>query len=486
MARTLAGVLVAGGLCFPFLILMARFDLTATWNLDEILWAFGNSFNQAALSATVTVLLGIWGGRGLLSFSGTRASMARSWLELLLLLPNFLPALFTLLVLLNLLEPYPTGVIGIALAHVALNWGLASVLAAALIERKLGGLAEVAWVEGWSRRRFWWRGAVPLLAKDFGLMWAFFFALCFASFSIPLVVGGVRGTTLEVLIYEKIRLSTDWGMAVNLAILQSAVLFLIGWLAMRGRASGPSRPANLRFLRSSWGLGAVVLFSMAWIFGYAQGLVSGLPQVGMLGELVTDLGRALAGSLAIALLTGFLCLLGLAGLAWIWPSAWFEKFLSGYVAPSQALAGFAFLIVTPNEGWWPYLKIPLVLTLLFLTSLWRMGWQSELDSLRGQRDVALTLGASESLIRRRVIWPQASARAGTLAGIAAVWAAGDFALSRILAYRDLTLAMMTESLMSGYRLGLATVLSLGVIGVAVLAFVIMKGVAGVAGRESRS
>lgn len=484
MKRNLAGALMAAGLCFPFLILILRFDLGTTWAWDEVRWAFMNSFNQAALSASFTLALGVWGGRGLLCFSGTERSLARSWLELLLLLPNFLPTLFTLLVMLNLVSPYPTGTIGIVIAHVALNWGLASVLCASLIERKLGGLAETAWIEGWSTFRFWRHGGLPLLAKDLALLWAFFFALCFASFSIPLVVGGVRGTTIEVLIYEKIRLSTDWGMAVNLALLQSVILFAIGWVAMHGRTTTVSRPANLFFLRSTWGLGAVVLFTVAWIVGYAQGLLDGVSQISMFADLTQDLWSAFVGSLVMALATGLFCLIALVALMWAWPSPWFEKFLSGYVAPSQALAGFAFLIITPNEGWWPFLKIPLVLVLLFLTSLWRMGWQSELDSLRGQRDVALTLGASESQIRWRIFWPQAADRAGTLAGIAAVWAAGDFALSRILAHRDLTLAMMTESLMSGYRLGLATLLSLGVIAVAVVAFLSMKGIARVLGRTA--
>jgi len=144
------------------------------------------------------------------------------------------------------------------------------------------------------------------------------------------------------------------------------------------------------------------------------------------------------------------------------------------------------LVLTPNEGFWPYLKLPLAFALLGFPLLWRMGWQGSLDSLARQRAVALTLGIEGGAFLRQIAIPQLASRASTLAGLAAVWATGDFAVSRILAHRDLTLAMMTETLMTGYRLNLATVLSLGIFLAAVVVFLALKGAGRVLGRRPLS
>jgi thiamine transport system permease protein len=113
-----------------------------------------------------------------------------------------------------------------------------------------------------------------------------------------------------------------------------------------------------------------------------------------------------------------------------------------------------------------------------------MGWDGVLRSLEGQIAIARTLGAGTSQIFKEVLLPQISNRAALLSGIAAVWACGDYSVSRILAHRDLSLAMMTETLLSSYRLGLATVLSLSLIVCGLICFFIMIGVGRVFSRKS--
>lgn len=482
LSRRVGCGLVILFLVFPFLFLLTHFHQLRSLDWDEFFWAFGNSFWQALGSATLSLVLGLWGAAGLLKLSSANRGHWRSLLEIFLLAPNFLPALFTLLSALTIVDPFPMGLPGMILVHVCLNWGLVAVLVAGIIESKMGGIAEQCWVEGCSRWRFLWRGIFPMLWKDLGLLWLFVFAVCFGSFAIPLVVGGGRGTTLEVLIYEKIRLSTDWGQAVFIALLQSIFLFVFSF-AIRGRAAAVTRRANLQLFQSISGIVVIVAFSAFLILGYGQGLWQGLLQGSSLWEIRADVFWGLMGSLGMGLMTGALCFGFLLVLAMLWPSAWFQKFFTGYVAPSQALTSFAFLILTPNEGFWPFVKIPLALTLMTVPVLWRMGWESQLDSLRGQHQVAESLGASPGLIFRDIVQPQVAARAGVLAGLAAVWASGDFAVSRILAHRDLTIGMMTETLMSGYRLGLATVLSLGIVLVGLICFAAMMGVGRVLSRK---
>lgn len=446
-------------LLFPFLFLFTQFRVTEMPDWGELFWAFKNSFIQAFFSAFFSLLVGFWVSLGLLSLNEGPRKQGRFVLEILCLLPNFLPPIFILLSTLNIIEPFPMGVAGIVIVHTLMNFGLVAVLLAGIIENKMGGMVELAYVEGASRRYFLWKGLFPTLRKDFWLLGLFIFVVCFGSFAVPLIVGGGKGTTVEVLIYEKIRLSSDWGDAVLLAFLQSTFIFALSFIASRGKGSHSTRVANLSLIKSRSGVVVVAGLSFLYLFGYVQGFVSGLSMISTFYEVQSALFWNFLGSMALGLSVGLLCYLGLLAIAYCWPKAWFEKFLNGYVAPSTSLACFSLLILTPNESFYPFIKIPVALTLLSLNSLFRMGWDSELHALQSQMTVAYAMGASHKQIFKEILFPQISTRAGLLAGIASVWACGDFAVSRILAHRDLSIAMMTETLMSGYRLNQAIVLS---------------------------
>jgi thiamine transport system permease protein len=451
---------------------------------SELFWAFKNSFLQASFSALFSLLLGTWVALGLICFTEGYRRHYRMILEVLCLLPNFLPPLFTLLSILNFIDPFPMGIIGITIAHTIINFGLVAVMLAGIIENKIGNLAELAYIEGASRWQFLRQAFWPILRQDLLLLFVFVFAVCFGSFAVPLIVGGGKGTTMEVLIYEKIRLSSNWSEAVVLAFIQSAFIFGVSFLAKRGKATSSDRVANLRILRMFSGIGALLLIMTFGFLGYVQGVVEGFRQISAFYELQSPLIWNFFGSLVMGTLVGFLSYGSLLVIAYCWPKAWFEKFLAGYVAPSTALCCFAFLIIGTNESFWPFIKIPLAFNLLCLASLYRMGWDGVLRSLEGQMTIARTLGADAPQIFRDVLLPQISKRAGLFAGVAAVWACGDYSVSRILAHRDLTLAMMTETLMSGYRLGMATILSLSLIICGVICFFIMIGVGRVFSRKS--
>ncbi|KHD89730.1 MAG: thiamine biosynthesis protein ThiP [Bdellovibrio sp. ArHS] len=446
-------------LLFPFLFLLTQFRITGIPDLGELLWAFKNSFVQAFFSAVFSLMLGFWVSLGLLSLSTGPYKKARFVFEILCLLPNFLPPIFILLATLNLVDPFPMGVAGIVLIHTLMNFGLVAVLLAGIIENKMGGMIELAYVEGAGRWQFLTRGLFPFLKKDLWLLGLFIFVVCFGSFAVPLVVGGGKGTTVEVLIYEKIRLSSNWGDAVLLAFLQSTFIFAFSFIASRGKGAVIAREANLDLIKTYSGVFVIAGLSFLYLFGYLQGFVEGLALITNFYELQSALFWNFLGSVILGLTVGILCYAGLMLIAYCWPKAWFEKFLNGYVAPSTSLACFSLLLLGPNEGLYPFIKIPVALTLLSLNSLFRMGWDGELHSLQSQITVAYAMGASRTQIFKEILFPQLSARAGLLAGIASVWACGDFAVSRILAHRDLSIAMMTETLMSGYRLNQAIVLS---------------------------
>lgn len=445
-------------LLFPFLFLIFQFRLQSWPDGAELVWAFKNSFLQAFFSALAAVFFGWWSAMGLISL-GKKRRHFRPLLEVCCLLPNFLPPLFILLATLNILDPFPMGIAGIALIHALINFGLVAVLLAGLIENKMGAYCELAYVEGAGQFFFLRKVFFPLMKRDLFMMFLFVFVICFGSFSIPLVVGGARGTTLEVLIYEKIRLSGNWGEAVILALLQSLFIFGLSFVAGKGRAVTGRPTSYMKLIYMPTG-NLIILFCAGFLLmGYWQGVAEGLRHLGEFYEVQSAVGEALLGSLCIGWGVGFLSFALLMLIAYVEPAPLFERFLNGYVAPSTALACFSFLLLGPNESFWPFVKIPLAFVMITLNTLYRMGWQSRLQTLRRQREVAWLMGASRGRIFQEIVLPQIAPTAGLLAGLAAVWGTGDFAVSRILAHRDLSLAMMSQTLMSSYRLNMASALS---------------------------
>ena len=451
----------------PFLILLYKFPLSPQLDFQEFFWALKNTIFQATLSALCSLLMGTWAALGLISVK----PKIKKILEIICLAPNFLPPLFTLLAVFYWVDPFPTGVIGIAFVHAVINFGLVGVSLSRSIETKLGGMAELAAIEGSSRLHFLRKVFIPTLKSDYIELFIFVFSICFASFSIPLMVGGGRGTTLEVLIYEKMRLSMDWGGAVLISILQLAVLAFFAKSLLRFKSSKSAGTYEIRWLGFKSGAGMMGLFAVLYLIGYFDSVISGfnssttfLWQDGFL--------RGSLGTLWIGLATGFLILALLISITLSMGFPWLRNWLRFYLAPSTTLTGFAFLVLGPNEGFFSYLKIPLALALLFVGALYRLGWEGEVDRLAGQIATAEIMGASSWACFWSVLWPQVRKRAFLLSGLAAAWACGDYALSRILAYNDMTLALMTETLMSTYRLGLASLLSLGVLLIAILCFFI--------------
>jgi thiamine transport system permease protein len=152
-----------------------------------------------------------------------------------------------------------------------------------------------------------------------------------------------------------------------------------------------------------------------------------------------------------------------------------DTFLNGYIAPSTALTCFGLLVYFPADFYWSYIKIPLAFLLLSLPSLYRLGWGEKLKSLDPQIQIARSLGAGSFQILKKITWPQMKSHSRFMSGLVATWVCGDFAISRILSTRDFTLGLIVESLMTSYRLSLASLLSLLLILASGLCFFIVLG-----------
>ncbi|MCB0368072.1 MAG: ABC transporter permease subunit, partial [Bdellovibrionales bacterium] len=129
-------------------------------------------------------------------------------------------------------------------------------------------------------------------------------------------------------------------------------------------------------------------------------------------------------------------------------------------APSSALTAFAFILIGSNEGIMMYVKVMLALLLIYSSYAYRMGWSSVLHDLESEKEKALSLGANEWLVFKKITLPLVIQKSFFIAGLCAFWASGEFAISKIIGQRDFTLAMITETFVSQYRLGFASILTL--------------------------
>lgn len=220
----------------------------------RVLWF---TLEQAVLSTLISVLLAVPVARAI---ARRPRFVGRAWLIRLMAVPMGLPVLIgalgligiwgrqgivnDLLVALGSPERFSIyGLSGILIAHVFFNLPLAARLMLASLERipaEYWRSSASLGMEGFSVFRFieWpvlWR-VIPGIA---GLI----FMLCATSFTLVLVLGGgPAATTIEVAIYQALRLDFDPARAVSLAFLQIGVTAAI--LAAMALFPAPSDPGS--------------------------------------------------------------------------------------------------------------------------------------------------------------------------------------------------------------------------------------------------
>ena len=482
LCRIGLGAILVGPL-FAILLFSSNWQWPALGHLIDVLW---KTTAQSFLSSIASMILGLGGALGLLHWQNSRF---RGWLEVFCLLPGFLPALFVILPVLNLsglIGHYPFGLRGIVLVHTLMCAGLVAVTISRLISGKLGGMVELAWVEGASRWSLVRTGLLGYLRADLALLAFYVFALCFASFAVPLIMGGLNGQTIEVLIYEKIRQGGGWSQAFVLSLVQ--MLFLFGFSLILSRSSDVRQQGRYQVRYLTWipGLVPPILFSVFVLTAQFSGLQLGIEQLLQTDLLVSLLPELVFHTLLVGVGTGifvFILLLLVAGLSPHWG---LDQFLTGYASPSAVVTGFAFLLFGFYGLWGSHLAMILGLGLLFLPGLYRLMGRSLLHSVSRQVQVARVAGASWTLIFWQIEFPQVSSGFLWLAGLAAFWACGDFALSSIVAESSSTLGLMVKGYMTSYRLELATVLNLILICVSSLCFLFFGSLGFVVHKKSLS
>ncbi len=466
----------------PYIILVSKIGQISLPETEELTWALENSVLQAFGSTLVALVLGFLMALGLGKLDQRLPKTSASLLSYAVLLPSLLPPIFILLVVLSSIQPMPRGILGVSLVQGIMNAGLVAIIVKGKIQDRLLTLSEVSLVFGASFLQFW-KAAVRAIGRDLIAISFFVFVVSFSSFSIPMIIGGGRGTTLEILIYEKIRISGDWGQALGLSLAQSLILFLFAFLP-RSRPTGESSRATGNHLLFST-TGAVVALSYAgfFLFYIVLGWLTGWEKVAQVEGLLTEVISLLPLSFVLSFTIGLGVLILLLLTALLQPNLTLHRILIGFVAPSTALAGFAFLFLGSNQGQWVYPKYCFCFVSLMFTGLYRMGWDQDLLGLQKQIETAVVLGANRLQIFLEISLPQLAGRAAQTASIASLWALGDFALARILIGRDVTIAMISETLMSSYRVEAGLAITSLIIAIGLAQYFIFQGVAYVCRRK---
>ena len=468
------GLILALLFPFGFFVFQAFFllegsPLKALWNFVFVKVFFMTLF-QAGLSTVLSLFFGLVGSLGLLSLSKKKYYV---WIESLIILPALMPPLFlalSLVQILNQINFFPFGLHILIFAQVLTYIGITSVAFARILLTQAGSLSEWAYLHKVSGFSFFKVLTETVLLKDIKWLFVLVFSSIWTSLSLPLLLGGSSFFSMEFFIYEKLKDSDLWSQALSLILFQSGFIFLICWKVFSSRTALTKQISSKKihllerpvFLISP--LLAVLISTIGLFF------LSDLSALQKLLSIQDVIVQALFHSLLLSLGTGALVLLLLAGLCFSYQNKKARKFIASWQAPGASFVGFAFLMLPFYSQTAILLKWVLGLTLLLFPWIYRFRGESALEKMNLQVETARFLGAEESLIFKKILWPSNRSLFFLCAGIASFWACGNFSYSLIVSSGHWNLSLLVYDLFSSYHLDSALLLSWLLLIVSLLVF----------------
>jgi thiamine transport system permease protein len=261
------------------------------------------------------------------------------------------------------------GLPGIVLAHVFFNLPLATRLILQTLEGAAPESHRLAAQLGLTSGQVFRHVDGPLLKQAVPRVAALVFLLCAGSFIIVLVLGGPQATTLEVAIYQSLRMDFDVSRALTLSLIQvvlSGALIILFSNALATSSTHPTlRLAAQRFDGATW---SARIGDFAWVLVAALVVVPVLLVIVLGGvfniQLTSALALASATSLMIALLSTCVALplawgMGLAQLRMQRVKNCLQVVgFAGYIVPPAVLAtGWFLAFRNVDVGW----ALPVVL-----------------------------------------------------------------------------------------------------------------------------
>lgn len=463
-------------LLIPYLVLLIKFPEFKVSDPYELFSVFKFTFLQAFLSALISTVTGVFVG---LSLASTFSSKKYKWWELICYLPCFIPALFIMFSYLNiaqLLQVNISGLFGIVAIHSLINIGLVAALYATVVISKTSLSNKLSLVQGLNKFDYVFKILIQLTIKDIIFIFSTVFIFCFTSFSIPLIIGGVSSTTLELLIYEKLIVQNDVGQAFTLAVTQFLFLVLVMFFANK------IQPKEISFEDNK------VVFFKTKSFLAIPMLITIFLTLGMFLNFNFSIGNVfsfetLIYSVLFAVICGYsmfcFCQLVFALL----PSNKLEKFLALYSSPSTVLVGLAFILLFQNHIVLLQFSVICIFIILFFPYLYKMFVQTFISELLPSLKLARVMGGARFLRFKMISFPLSFHACLFMAFLTSVWVLGDYAVSSLIFEADKTLALKAKNYMRSYRMSEASNVIVLIVICELILFLIYKGILNVSGKK---
>ncbi len=311
---------------------------------------------QATLSTLLSVIPAIFVARAF----ARRQFQGRSLILALFAVPLSLPVIVAIF---GLTALYGTqgvfggwfnlyGLGGILLAHVFFNLPLATRLLLENINATPAESHRLAAQLNFSDATVFRHVDWPILKNALPRISALVFLLCASSFIIVLLFGGPQATTLEVAIYQSLRMDFDVTRALTLTVMQIALSGLLVWAASKALMAQTQhfthRLTTQRYDGTSFGAiisdGLFIAAAIALVLPVLATVLSqGIAHI----ELSSTLARAITTSLAIATLSICLAL----PLAWGMAQAQLRLPQARSLLVALSLAGFIVPPAVISTGW---------------------------------------------------------------------------------------------------------------------------------------
>ncbi len=248
-------------LVIPTLTLLARGINLQVFTNPFILERLAMTLLQASLSSLLVLVLALMFG----SFFSRFSFRGKPWLEAILSIPFVVPVLVAGLGFLGLFgaKGWIYNLEGtlwlVLLANIFYNLGLAIRFVMTALGSRSLELEDVARLEGATTWQVWRFVTLPLALPSAFIGAGFTFLYTFASFGVPLLLGGSVFATVEVEMYLSIQ-RLELEVAAGLALLQFLITFGAAWLvtSFEGRHSQSQNFDAYRPKATGWTRGALI------------------------------------------------------------------------------------------------------------------------------------------------------------------------------------------------------------------------------------
>lgn len=368
-------------------------------------------------------------------------------IEYLFLLPSFFPPLLVMVSVLSVFPFFPFGFWGVVSMHVFFEVGLLTVFLTRRLQEKIAPF-QVVWCL--YRTPFYrqWLSSFFIMKKDIFLIFCFLFTYFLTSLSVPMIMSGSFFSSLELLIYSSLRRGL-WTEALHFYAVQLVILIILQWgfVSPHKQEETSEEPVVTSFAGPFLGSLLGLLPSLLLLLGLFGQLPKGVIAFQREGvELLSSFGN----SLLLGFLAGgstFALLLFCSSLILLEKNI---QYLGWLVIPSPSL--LAFLFVSPEQGeYFKLIVLSSLFALVFLPTLLKMGFLQKSEAFNQQLEMATWSGASWWKCYRWIVFPQVLPWISLLSGISAIWAMGDFALTRLFFTQDITLGLQIQSFVEHYR-----------------------------------